>query len=84
MIMNFRTSICLLLLVLLTSPGTAPAFADGKAKGKAKTTTTQQTQPVKQTLKDDGEYHYGHKIMTGPRGGKYYVNGNGKKVYIKK
>ncbi|NVO21630.1 MAG: hypothetical protein HXX13_18155 [Bacteroidetes bacterium] len=26
----------------------------------------------------------GHEIQTGPRGGKYYINSNGKKTYIRK
>lgn len=25
----------------------------------------------------------GHTVMTGPRGGRYYINGNGKKTYIR-
>lgn len=29
------------------------------------------------------EYYNGHKIITGPRGGKYYINRNGNKTYIK-
>ncbi len=33
------------------------------------------------TDKVTGEYN-GHKIMTGPRGGRYYINKNGNKTYI--
>jgi len=31
----------------------------------------------------DRNYYNGHKIYTGPRGGRYYINSNGNKVYLK-
>ncbi len=39
---------------------------------------TQKVEPSKETNSSD------RTIMTGPRGGKYYINSKGKKVYIKK
>lgn len=33
---------------------------------------------------DGNEGYNGHTIQTGPRGGKYYINSKGKKVYIKR
>ena len=35
------------------------------------------------TTPSGGESYNGHDITTGPRGGKYYINSNGNKTYIK-
>ena len=42
------------------------------------------TQPSSSAKSSSGEYYNGHKVYTGPRGGKYYINSSGNKVYIKK
>ena len=67
----------LLLLVLITSFGTIPADAKGRKKAK-----THKVHKIRDTSSDDGEYYNGHKIHIGPRGGRYYINGNGRKTYI--
>jgi len=36
------------------------------------------------TKSSTGDTYKGREILTGPRGGKYYINANGKKTYIKK
>lgn len=43
-----------------------------------------ETKSVKSSYRiENEEYYNGHKILTGPRGGKYYINKNGNKTYIK-
>lgn len=37
---------------------------------------------IKQT--SSGETYHGKTIQTGPRGGKYYINKNGNKTYVKR
>lgn len=44
---------------------------------------TKKTKSVAKTTNDDGETYNGHKVYTGPRGGKYYINSHGNKTYIK-
>jgi colicin import membrane protein len=58
--------------------GTTQTFAQTKKKSKAKSSKTHKVR----SSSDNGEYYNGHKIYTGPRGGKYYINSNGKKTYI--
>lgn len=53
-----------------------PSFAQKKGRSKP------ETHKVKRSSSERGEYYNGHRIYTGPRGGKYYINGNGKKIYI--
>lgn len=51
----------------------------------SKTKTVKKTTAVKQlrlTDKVSGTYN-GKKVYTGPKGGKYYINKNGNKTYIK-
>lgn len=38
----------------------------------------------KKQEKIDENYYEGHYIHTGPRGGRYYINSNGNKVYVKR
>jgi colicin import membrane protein len=80
--MTLKNSIAVFLLILFTSLGSGPSYAGNKDKNKSK--TTQKVQQLKSSSDDGGDYYNGHKVITGPRGGRYYVNGNGKKVYIKK
>lgn len=80
--MTQKSRIFVLLLVLFTSLGHVPVFAGGKGKHKPK--TTQKVRQAKQVAQDDGDYYNGHKVITGPRGGRYYINGNGNKTYIRK
>ena len=47
-----------------------------KNNGQAKST-------VKSSGSSSGSSGSGRTILTGPRGGKYYINKNGKKTYIK-
>jgi colicin import membrane protein len=69
----------LFLLVLFTSIGMTQTFAQKKSKSKAK---THKVHKVNSSSSDNGEYYNGHKIYTGPRGGRYYINKNGNKTYI--
>ncbi|MFD2554433.1 hypothetical protein [Sphingobacterium tabacisoli] len=58
--------------------------ADQKTKTEKKVNKT--TNPsVKATGQDKltGEKHNGHPVYEGPKGGKYYINENGNKTYIK-
>lgn len=66
----------LLLLMLFTTVSSTQSFAQKKGRTKAK------THKVKATSSDSGDYYKGHKIYTGPRGGRYYINKNGNKTYI--
>ena len=43
----------------------------------------QSTYSTPSQSSDGGEYYHGHKVYTGPRGGKYYINSSGNKTYIK-
>jgi colicin import membrane protein len=55
------------------------------ATSLSKTKTVKKTTTVKQlrlTDKVSGTYN-GKKVYTGPKGGKYYINKNGNKTYIK-
>lgn len=64
-----------LLLILVASFGTTHSFAQTKTKAKAKIYKS------KTPTAKAGEYYNGHKIITGPRGCKYYINKNGNKTY---
>jgi len=55
-----------------TEKSTTADSAKTKKKVSSKPTTTK-----------NGESYNGHSIQTGPRGGKYYINKNGHKTYIK-
>lgn len=68
----------LLLLTLLLTFGTTQVFAQ-KSKSKTK---THKSHKLRSSSSDNGDYYNGHKIYTGPRGGRYYINSNGKKTYI--
>ena len=68
----------LLLLSLFLVVGTTQVFSQ-KSKSKAK---THKSHKMKSSSSDNGDYYNGHKIYTGPRGGRYYINSNGKKTYI--
>lgn len=46
---------------------------------KKKKSTSRKSQTVSHT-----ETYNGHTVYTGPRGGKYYYNSNGNKVYIRR
>lgn len=43
----------------------------------------QKAKERKQQIYYNQNYYNGHRIHTGPRGGKYYLNNNGNKVYLK-
>jgi colicin import membrane protein len=66
----------LLLLMLFITIGSTQSFGQRKAKTKAK------THKVKRSSSESSDYYNGNKIYTGPRGGRYYINSNGKKTYI--
>lgn len=68
----------LLVLTIFTAIGTSQTFAQSKKKAKTKTHKAIKAR----SSSHNGGYYNGHKIYTGPRGGKYYINGNGKKTYI--
>ncbi|WP_300603891.1 hypothetical protein [Niabella sp.] len=75
----------LLLLLFFTAFGVSPSPAQAKKKAATqKTVTGKKSKPgkTKTIAPDDGEYYNGHKIYTGPRGGRYYINRNGNKTYI--
>ena len=67
-----------LLLFLILTVGTTQVFAQ-KSKSKTK---THKSHKMKSSSSDNGDHYNGHKIYTGPRGGRYYINSNGKKTYI--
>ena len=46
--------------------------------------TTKKEQPKAEETKSNASTYNGRTIYTGPRGGQYYINKNGKKTYIKK
>lgn len=66
----------LLLILLFTTIGSAQSFAQKKGRSKAR------THKVQRSASESGDYYNGHKIYTGPRGGRYYINSNGQKTYI--
>ncbi|MCD2424826.1 hypothetical protein LQ567_18735 [Niabella pedocola] len=75
----------LLLLLLVTAFGTTPLHAQSQKKASTQKTVTPKKSKARKTKSieaDDGEYYNGHKIYTGPRGGRYYINRNGNKTYI--
>lgn len=65
-----------LLFTLISSLGITNSFAQTITKVKAKTHKSKT--PAAKTI----EYFNGHKIITGPRGGRYYSNKKGNKIYI--
>ena len=67
------------MLTLMVAFGSINTFAQSSSKAKAKTSKVHK---VKKSSTSDGDYYNGHKIYTGPRGGRYYINSNGKKTYI--
>ncbi len=75
----------LLLLLFFTAFGAGPSYAQAKKKASTQKTVTPKKSKARKTKNieaDDGEYYNGHKIYTGPRGGRYYINRNGNKTYI--
>ncbi len=68
----------ILLLTLLLTFGITQIFAQ-KSKSKPK---THKSHKMKSSSSNNGDYYNGHKIYTGPRGGRYYINSNGNKTYI--
>ena len=76
--MNFKR--LLLLFVLIASIGTTQSFGQTKKRTKSKTHKTHKVRSSSSS--DNGDTYNGHKIYTGPRGGRYYINSNGKKTYI--
>ena len=66
----------LLLIMLFTTIGSTHSFAQKKGRSKAR------THKLRKSSSESGEYYNGHKIYTGPRGGRYYINSNGQKTYI--
>ena len=66
------------LLILFLTIGTIQSFGQTK-KAKSK---THKTHKMRSSSSNNGDYYNGHKIYTGPRGGRYYINSNGKKTYI--
>jgi len=70
----------LLVLSFFAAFGLNPAEA--QKRKKSTTQKVQKVQKVKKQSSDAGEYYNGHKIYTGPRGGRYYINKNGNKTYI--
>ncbi|MBO9592516.1 MAG: hypothetical protein J7599_06355 [Niabella sp.] len=75
----------LFLLLFFTAFGASPAHAQAKKKASTQKSVTPKKSKTRKTAtvnSDDGEYYNGHKIYTGPRGGRYYINRNGNKTYI--
>ena len=66
------------LLILFLILGANQSFGQTK-KSKSK---IHKTHKMRSSSSDHGDYYNGHKIYTGPRGGRYYINSNGKKTYI--
>ncbi len=69
-----------------TAPA-APMEAKEKAVKKESAKAEKQATAVKKdavatTDKATSEKYNGHTIYLGPKGGKYYINGNGNKTYI--
>lgn len=66
-----------LMLMLISTFGIATTHAQTKKKVHA-----HKVHKIKKTTSNDGDTYNGHKIYTGPRGGRYYINSNGNKTYI--
>lgn len=68
-----------------TAPAkTATASSKAGNSAKAKATKQQSTQkPTGYQQTTTGKNYNGHQVMVGPRGGRYYINKNGNKTYIK-
>ena len=47
-------------------------------------TSSSQSSPSSASSSKNGTTSSGYQIYTGPRGGKYYINGSGKKVYVRR
>lgn len=55
-----------------------------KSSIKPTKSSTSKKKIVTKPKSDETEETYnGHKVYTGPRGGKYYINSHGNKTYIK-
>lgn len=52
-------------------------------KSTAKSSSSKKTIVTKSKSADTEKTYNGHKVYTGPKGGKYYINSHGKKTYIK-
>lgn len=58
-----------------------------ESTSQTKTTTSKSNKSetkVKETPTDDADTYNCHQILTGKGGGRYYINKNGNKTYIKK
>lgn len=78
--------IFILLLLVFGLSNLNQANAQTKKSSVKKTTTkpvAKKTKSVTKSTNDDVETYNGHKVYTGPRGGKYYINSRGNKTYIK-
>ena len=64
-----------------TNAKTATTTKTASTTTKASTTTTTATTTTDKTAGKDAQ---GRTIYEGPKGGKYYLNKDGKKVYVKK
>lgn len=56
-----------------------PTQSKSRTKSKKSESPTSKTTKIKES-----DYYNGHKVFTGERGGRYYLNDKGKKVYISK
>jgi len=55
-----------------------------EATTKEKTTKVAKKKTSVSNSSSSTETYNGHEVITGPRGGKYYINKNGNKTYIKR
>ena len=74
--------IIILLFLLFGFTHLNQSVAQNKKSG-SKTTTKKKKLSESAPITNDEETFHGHKVITGPRGGKYYINSKGNKTYIK-
>lgn len=65
-------------------PDAAANQSDKVATNQNKTPDTVAGVKNNTNIKATGETYNGHKVQTGPKGGKYYINKNGNKTYLKR
>ena len=78
----------LIAILLLTTFifGMGWLYSEGMRDREAKGITTTSVDSLKVTsqsnVKSNSEYHNGHVVYTGKRGGRYYYSKRGRKVYL--
>ncbi|MDH5718940.1 MAG: hypothetical protein OEZ22_15035 [Spirochaetia bacterium] len=69
--------------IINTGSGSGPSDINRTVLNKSMEMYESNQSPTeKEEVKIHEEYYKGHKVYTGPKGGRYYINKKGKKVYV--